>query len=201
MAKKYVMFSMDDENIRNLSTVLGNKKCKKILDFLSETKEASEKDIADSLKIPLNTVEYNLKKLLKSNLIEKTKNFFWSKKGKKIPMYKVSNKSIIISPKLRIINSITNLLPVALLSGIGGLMVRKFYLASQEATKQLIGTSTEALPAISVASNDAQEFTKIIIPEVMNQSSIWIWVLGGILVGLIILFIVKKIIKMKGGRK
>ncbi len=96
---KFILVSLDDDSSKFLSEVLGNKTCKKIIDFLSERKEASEKDIADGLKIPLNTVEYNLGKLIKSGLVKKTSNFFWSVKGKKIPMYKLANKHIVISPR------------------------------------------------------------------------------------------------------
>jgi uncharacterized secreted protein with C-terminal beta-propeller domain len=93
------MFGFDDERSKDLADVLGNKTCKKIIDYLSDIKEASEKDIADALSIPINTVEYNLNKLIKSGLVEKTKNFFWSVKGRKIDMFKLAKKHIIISPK------------------------------------------------------------------------------------------------------
>ena len=88
MDDKFIMMNLNDEKSKKVAEVIGNKTCKKILDHLSETKEASEKDIADTLGIPLNTTEYNLKKLMGVGLVEKTKNFFWSKKGRKIPMYK-----------------------------------------------------------------------------------------------------------------
>jgi inhibitor of cysteine peptidase len=96
---KFIMFGLDDERSKDVADVLGNKTCKKIIDYLAENKEASEKDISDALKIPMNTTEYNLNKLIKSGLVEKTKNFFWSIKGKKIDMYKLANKHIVISPK------------------------------------------------------------------------------------------------------
>ncbi|MFH1310779.1 MAG: beta-propeller domain-containing protein [Nanoarchaeota archaeon] len=96
---KFILIGLDDDRSKKIAEVLGNKTCKKIIDHLVETKEASEKDISDKLNIPINTIEYNLKKLLDSGLIEKTKNFFWSKKGKKIDIYKLANKHIVISPK------------------------------------------------------------------------------------------------------
>ena len=96
---KFIMISLGDERAKKISEVLGNATCKKILDYLAETKEASENDISKDLKIPLNTVEYNLKKLISVGLVEKTKNHFWSQKGKKIPTYKAAKKHIIISPK------------------------------------------------------------------------------------------------------
>ncbi|MBR9704825.1 helix-turn-helix domain-containing protein [Candidatus Pacearchaeota archaeon] len=99
--EKFILMDLDDERSKDIAEVLGNKTCKKIIDFLSETKEASEKDISDGLGVPINTVEYNLKKLIKSGLVDKSKNFFWSRKGRKITMFKLAKKHIIISPKLK----------------------------------------------------------------------------------------------------
>lgn len=97
MEEKKILFSMGDERIKYLSEALSNNSCKKILDLLSE-KELTETDIAKELRIPLNTIDYNIKKLIKAGLIEKTSHF-WSIRGKKMPVYRVSNKTIIISPK------------------------------------------------------------------------------------------------------
>src|SRR3989344_4521204 len=99
MKDKFILMNLDDKKSKKIAEILGNKTCKKILDYLTDNSEASEKDIADALNIPINTAEYNLKKLLDAGLVEKTKNFFWSKKGKKIPMYKLAKKHIVISPK------------------------------------------------------------------------------------------------------
>jgi len=113
---KYILLGLNDERSKDVADVLGNKTCRKILDFLSETNEASEKDISDALGIPLNTAEYNLNKLKKSGLIVSSKNFFWSKKGKKIPMYKLAKKHIIISPsKKPNLTALKAILPILLL--------------------------------------------------------------------------------------
>jgi DNA-binding transcriptional ArsR family regulator len=90
---------MDDERIKNLAGVLGNKTCENIIDYLEKNDEASASDISEALKLPLNTVDYNIKKLVESGVVEKKKKFFWSVKGKKIVTYGLSNKSIVISPK------------------------------------------------------------------------------------------------------
>ncbi|MDD5191720.1 MAG: beta-propeller domain-containing protein [Candidatus Nanoarchaeia archaeon] len=113
MGDKFVLFGLDDENSKSVAEVIGNKTCKKILNFLGDVKEASEKDISDKLGMPINTVEYNLNKLVKSGLVDKAKNFFWSVKGKKIPMYKLARKHIIISPnKKPDLNYLKSILPV-----------------------------------------------------------------------------------------
>lgn len=96
---KFIMMDMNDKRSKKVAEVLGNKTCKAILDYLTYNSEKSEEDIAKALDMKLNTVEYNLKKLLHSGLVDKSKKFFWSKKGKKIPTYSLANKHIVISPK------------------------------------------------------------------------------------------------------
>jgi len=93
---KFILMGIDDAD--DVADALRSKTAKKILDFLADEKEASEKDIADGLGMPINTVEYNLKKLIKAGFVKKSKNFFWSVKGKKIEVYKLAKKHIIISP-------------------------------------------------------------------------------------------------------
>lgn len=113
---KFILMGLDDDNAKNVAEVLKSKTAKKILDFLSETKEASEKDIADKLGVPLNTVEYNLKKLISAGFIKKSSNFFWSVKGKKIPMYTLAKKHIIIGAKKPTMNILKSILPLLIIA-------------------------------------------------------------------------------------
>lgn len=148
MSKKYVMVSFDDERIAGISEVLANKKCKKILNFLIEKKEASQKDISDSLKIPMNTLDYSVKKLLQSGLVEKSKKFFWSKKGKKIINYKVSNTSIVISPKSsKTFSKFKSIAPAVLLSAVGIFAVKKITDSSVRSADEM--QSLLSTPAVS----------------------------------------------------
>lgn len=117
--EKFMLISLEDPKMKGLSEVLSNKTCKKIIDYLAENEEASQKDLSDSLDLPLNTVEYNIKKLVESGLVQKRKNFFWSKKGKKIVMYELSNKSIIISPKKGVGEKLKSLIPGFLFALVG----------------------------------------------------------------------------------
>src|SRR3989338_6656651 len=114
MDDKFILMDMNDERTKKVAEVMGNATCKKIVEFLAETKEASEKDISDALGIPINTAEYNLKKLIESGLVEKTKNFFWSVKGRKIDMYRLSNKKILISPRTFVKGVVPALIAVVL---------------------------------------------------------------------------------------
>ena len=84
--------------------------------------EKTISEISVELNIPINTVEYNIKKLLNSGLIEK-KSFWWSVKGKKMPTYTVSNKRIIISPK-RYTNNLKYLIALGI-TGVISLVIKK----------------------------------------------------------------------------
>ena len=185
MEKKYILISMEDERTKHLSEVLGNKTCKKIIDLLAEEKEASEKDIADKLKVPINTIEYNLKKLVQAELIEKSKTFFWSKKGKKIDMYHLSNKSIIISPSpSKVSSKIKSILPVALLSGLGAVLIKTFFYSPQ-----IIQQKTDA----GLASEFATQTPQNVIPNgniLLLNSPAWVWFLVGTLFTLVIFTII-----------
>src|SRR6056297_2660657 len=117
---KFIMLNMDDPNLKKVSEALSNKTAKKIIDYLSANKSASEKDLSDNLKLPLNTTEYNLKKLLEVGIIKKHKDFFWSKRGKKILMYELSNKSIVSSPRRsEVSDKLKSLIPSFLVIGAG----------------------------------------------------------------------------------
>jgi len=192
MTKKYLLFSIEDDRAKKLAGILGNKTCKKIIDHLSETKEASENDIADALQAPINTVEYNLKKLLDAEIVEKTKNFFWSKKGKKIPMYKVSNKSIIISPKSKISSDLKSILSVAIFSGLGALIVRQYFLLKQVAVQKSDAVFNLAQESFSSTSEIARAGDTLLT----MPTPAWIWFLVGALFAILI-FSITQLVRQK----
>jgi DNA-binding transcriptional ArsR family regulator len=97
MEEKYIMLNLEDERTKKVAEVVSNPSCKKILNLLAD-KEASESEIARELKIPVNTAEYNIKKLMESGLVESVSHF-WSVKGKKIKSYRLSRKYIVIAPR------------------------------------------------------------------------------------------------------
>ncbi len=185
MARKYLLISMDDERAKHISEVLGNQSCKKIIDVLAEKNEASEKDISDMLGMPINTVEYNLHKLMKAELIEKAKKFFWSKKGKKIDMYKLSNKSIVISPKSSKIKSkLKSILPTAIIAGIGAVLLRYLIFPAQKLTELLDNggelLSYGAKDAVATAPQALANSSSL----VSQISPLW-WFVGGALVTIV----------------
>jgi DNA-binding transcriptional ArsR family regulator len=116
MAEKYLLFSLEDESSKKLGEIISNPTCNKIMNLLAE-KELSETEISKELSLPLNTIDYNIKNLLKSGLLEKA-NKWWSVKGRKIDTFRLANKMIVISPKKTLMSKLGNIIPVAILAGI-----------------------------------------------------------------------------------
>lgn len=190
------MVSLNDKEAQCLSEVLGNKTCRKILDLLSE-KELTGTDIAKELKIPLNTAGYNLKKLIDSRLIE-TESHFWSVKGKRIPVYKISNKSIVISPKS---NKIKTFLPVALI--IAGLTATIGYLSNKAheipvlLNDRMVNQVSETSGVLYASAPVAQKAIVETTPSFLSWflATPWLVFLVGSLIGIGVYFLVKRILK------
>jgi predicted ArsR family transcriptional regulator len=188
---KYLLISLEDEKAKHLAEVLSSKTAKKIINLLAEESELSEKDISDKLEIPINTVEYNLKKLLQANIIEKTKKFFWSPKGRKIDLYQLSNKSIIIAPKGADISKFKSLLPAFIVAGIGTIGIKIF-------------TGSEKVLQTAKLEYVAQDTLLEAAPRAMDSSAsiiqtlpAWAWFLTGSLIIILIFYLTK----LKGGKQ
>jgi len=184
----FILVSLNDEKSKSIAEVIGSKTCKKIINYLAETKEASQKDLSTALKIPLNTIEYNIKKLLDSGFIQKAKNFFWSKKGKKIIMYKLSKKSVIISHKKSNINKFKSILPAFILTAAGTFAVwvyEKLSSVPQTLNQKYIPAIEESLrKATSFVESPASDLS------VISNMPLWIWFLAGSLIAITIISIV-----------
>ena len=143
MDEKHILISLGDDKIKQIAEVIGNKTCNKILDLLSAG-DLTVTDISHKLKIPINTADYNIKKLIKSGLIEKA-NHFWSVKGKKMPTYKVSNRKIIISPKKSITKVFAWIVGLTVLSA----------LTIRELTKPVVGVFDDVAVNSFMAAKDS----------------------------------------------
>ncbi len=64
MTKTKVMLNISDPKIGEIAEILKNKTAKKILNYLS-TETASVSKTSKALNLPLNTTDYNIKKLKK----------------------------------------------------------------------------------------------------------------------------------------
>lgn len=118
MSEKFLLVSMDDEKSKKLGEIISNPSARKIINLLAE-KELSISEIAREFSMPINSVQYNVEKLLEAGVIEESKSF-WSIKGKKMPVYKAANKLIVISPKKtsNFYSKIKSVIPVVLVSGV-----------------------------------------------------------------------------------
>src|SRR3989344_3378514 len=121
MADKHIMLDLDDSRIADLADVISNKTSKKIISYLAEN-EASEAEIARDLKLPANTINYNIKKLVNVGLIESAKEHFWSVKGRKILKYKVANKKVVISQKS--LSDVKSILGAFAVTAIGAFLIK-----------------------------------------------------------------------------
>ena len=198
--EKYLMVSLKEEKTKMIAEVINNKTCKKILNLLAESykKELSQEDISKELKLPLNTVGYNIKKLVESSLIKESRNFFWSRKGKKIKMYKLSNKFIIIAPRKKSSNILKGLIPTVLISGAAAFLIKLYYSGTnyviQKTFDSGIGVGEKTIDAVSSGGELGIESVTKRAPEFVNAlnavpSNVWLFFFLGALFGLLVFLI------------
>ncbi len=181
MTDKSIMIDVDDPRAGKIAEVIGNKTSKKILSALAE-REMNESEIADRLKMPMNTVNYNVKKLVESGLIEK-KRFLWSAKGKKVNYYVVSNKRIVISPK----KIASGIVPAVLISGIFALVIRHFgIINSKRYSLGELGAVSDSAKIAVESSSGMAEYSSGLYVFLSNAPNSWAWFLIGALSGLLI---------------
>jgi predicted ArsR family transcriptional regulator len=202
-----MLLSMKDS--KNVADALANKTAQKILSYITRNQEATESELAEKLNIPLPTIHYNIQQLKKSNLI-KSKEFFWSKKGKKMRVFTLAKKYIIIAPSKSksSLKQLKGLLPVALISVIGAGFLSLFQkskatvlergqdftanIQPESMGKALAEDATQK--ATDVVANNATEFCQL-HPEscIISEPNIALWFLLGSLFAIILVFIINKI--------
>ncbi len=186
MVERYLMLDLDDDKISSLADVISNKTCKKIINYLAE-REANETEIARDLKLPANTVNYNVKKLLEAGLIEKSKNFFWSVKGRKIPMYKIANKKIVISPRSK--GVIKSVIGSILIVGAGSLVLRTYQGNFYSADNVKVSSADYASEGALVGGDAAVRAGESVVNSVGVMPEVWLWFLLGGSVALIVFMV------------
>jgi len=189
MAKKnFILLSMEDDKIKNISNVISNDSCRKILDYLAN-KEATESELAAKLNIPISTVHYNLQQLKETGLID-ADEFHYSKKGKEVQHYRLANKYIIITPKktFGIKEKLRNILPVVLIVSGAALVIRllsKYFYQPIEAPIMMAEKAAIERVAPAIAQEAAIE-----AQQAMTTTNIALWFLAGALFALAIYLII-----------
>ncbi len=148
MAKSSIVVDIDDPRSAKIAEVISNKTAKKILSLLAES-EMSSSEIAEKLTLPLNTVTYNMGKLVESGLVDKVNKVFWSSRGKRMEIYKVSNRRIVISPKKIVRGILPALIVTLLIAAIIG------FFQNQQFERAGVGTPTENFAQMKSADNAA----------------------------------------------
>lgn len=195
--KSFVMVDLNDPRTEKIAEVISNKTSKKIISLLSE-KEMSESEIATSLEIPLNTVGYNVKKLVDTGFIEKVGRFLWSVKGKRVHKYRIVDRRIVISPK----SLVKGIIPAVLISGAAAFGIKlfseRFIIGISERSRdsavseEISEKITNEIAAGASSSVQISQKTGVGVSEEISQSisriaeSAWLWFLAGALFGLFI---------------
>jgi predicted transcriptional regulator len=176
----YIVASLEDAKARELGQIISNANARAILSLLSK-KNATQSEISQELRIPLPTVDYNMKQLMKNNLIM-VRGFFYSKKGNKINVYALAKKFILIAPKGVSISGskIKSILPAALIAaGLAGI-IRLFYSRTLFAS---VGTASKAASAESLAM-PALDTSVQTVTHVTNATPYALFFLAGAIIAL-----------------
>ena len=201
MAKSSIVIDLDDPRSERIAEVMSNKSAKKILTLLVEG-EMSCSEIAEKLVVPLNTVTYNVSKLVEAGLVEKVNKMFWSSKGKRMEIYKVSNRRIVISPK----KLVRGILPALIVSLIVTFMIAFVQIqksgVQNEQTNSYGTDSSMKVAAPSAAGAESANLAQGTFEEnadvkedksfaqtLQNSPDSWAWYLIGALTALVVILI------------
>lgn len=179
MTEKFIMVDLENDSSKEIANIISNDTSRKILDYLSDH-TASEGDIAKALKVAPSTVNYNIKQLLKNDLI-KVKEFFWSAKGNKVNVYTVSNKLIVIAPKKsEFKNRLKDLFGVL---GVGVIISGVIYSFNRNLSNVVQDSARGEM--LMFAEPVAEKTAGIIVPST-SDINVALWFFGGVLFAVII---------------
>ncbi len=187
----FMLLSMKDS--KAVADAMSNKTAQKIISYLAEHKESTESDIAKELKVPLPTIHYNIQQLKKAKLIE-AKEFFWSKKGKEMLVYKLAKKYIIIAPDSseNNLSKLKNLLPVTLLSLVGSGIIYLWQNTRTFATKTVSSLSeaqTEVAGKALPGKDQATDLAVEVATQAVDPNYALVFLMGSLFVILILLLL------------
>ena len=180
-SEKYILVNLEDEKSKKIAESISNKTARKILDYLSNKEEAGTEEISKELKLPISTIDYNLKNLKKAGLIE-TKHFEWSQRGKRIILYSLARKFIVIAPKIsNIKKELKNIIPLIGITAIISIVIQ--YLTKPGQVLQAAKSMQDSVLAEQSMAFDAS-------PVVQNPNY-GVWFFFGALFIITICFLIK----------
>ena len=95
--EKLLILPLNDKNSKKISQIISNDTARNILEAIA-SEPLSTSELAEKLRIPLSTVQYNLDKLNNAGLakVERTK---YSEKMKEVKIYAPQRKFVVIVPE------------------------------------------------------------------------------------------------------
>ena len=95
--EKLLILPLNDKNSKEISQIISNDTARNILEAIA-SEPLSTSELAEKLRIPLSTVQYNLDKLNNAGLVkvERTK---YSEKMKEVKTYAPQRKFVVIVPE------------------------------------------------------------------------------------------------------
>ncbi len=199
--EKFVLINLEDEKSKELAQVIASETSRKILNILAE-KPLSETEIGEKLKVPLSTVHYNTQQLLKAEIIE-IKDFLWSEKGKKIQLYQLANKLIIIAPKtsqISFLSKLKEIIPLFLGGTIISLGIYLYQKIYPKFSNSITSESIEVIKKVAAPAltNNADRITEYVLPNLQNINQNYaLWFFLGVIVTLVLSLLIEYLKKKR----
>ncbi|MBT4352103.1 helix-turn-helix transcriptional regulator [archaeon] len=200
--ESFLLVSLKEEKAKKLAQVLSNDTSRKILEFLTNNKRATETEISKKLSIPLSTVHYNIGHLASSGLINNDE-FNYSEKGKEVIHYSLSNKYVIIAPNNieGLKEKLQKILPVVAILSFGSFIISKLgTLPNNNFMLSKTGESASRMMADESVAEMAPMAAQQIMPEISTtttEPNIALWFFIGGLFTLIVYFLWLKLYNRK----
>jgi len=163
--ENFLLVSLKEEEAKKLAQVISNDTSRRILDHLAKVKDDTETTISKKLGLPLSTVHYNLKALLKARLIQ-ANEFHYSEKGKEVNHYSLANKYVIIAPKTApetLKDKLRKILPVAIITVVCAGFIQFVSMFFRK-------TANVATWGADMARNTAQEAAPMLAEKVVDSA-------------------------------
>lgn len=165
--ESFMLVSLKEDQSKDLAQVISNKTARLMLDYLANREFSTETEMGEELKVPLSTIHYNCKALVKSGLVV-ADEFHYSKKGKEVPHYRLAKKFIIIAPKEEakstLMDRLKKFLPLMALA-VGGAAVIE---VARWARLRSLNTGPLLLKGAELAADEAQGAA---VPEMLRTAA------------------------------
>ena len=190
--ESFLLVNLKEDKAKKLAQVLSNESCRKILDFLTHNKSATETEISEKLNIPLSTVHYNLKHLSKTGLVT-TDEFHYSKKGREVIHYSLANKYIVIAPKedKNFMDKLKKFIPLSLIS-ITGTAILYIHQNIQRMSTFTGRTADFQMEALNAEMRVVETYSQ----PVVSEPNLALWFFSGTLL-IILSTLIIELIKFK----